>query len=139
MWHEAERLLSQGTIEADTGVADITSSGRRRARKDKNYSRDDFQTQGRKWGGVDECDDRLGRDPSVCPRGREAGGFTESPGLRAQIGNQPRILIKKMDANNAFRQVPVEPDRGAAFGYVLGQYLIVDLRLEFGWGGSPAW
>lgn len=98
-----------------------------------------FKRRDGNGGGVDECDDRLGRDPSVCPRGREAGGFTESPGLRAQIGNQPRILIKKMDANNAFRQVPVEPDRGAAFGYVLGQYLIVDLRLEFGWGGSPAW
>ena len=42
-----------------------------------------------------------------------------------------------MDVKNEFRQVPVDPDGAAAFGYVLGQYLIVDLRLQFGWRGSP--
>ena len=44
-----------------------------------------------------------------------------------------------MDVKNAFRQVPVDPDGAAAFGYVLGQYLIVDFRLKFGWRGSPEW
>ena len=60
-------------------------------------------------------------------------------GLRAKFGDRARFLIKKINVKNAFRQVPVDPDGAAAFGYVLGQYLIVDLRLQFGWRGSPGW
>ena len=60
-------------------------------------------------------------------------------GLRAKFGGRARILIQKMDVKNAFRQIPVDPDGAAAFGYVLGRYLFVDLRLQFGWRGSPGW
>ena len=44
-----------------------------------------------------------------------------------------------MDVMNAFRQIPVDPDGTAAFGYVLGRYLFADLRVQFGWQGSPGW
>ena len=44
-----------------------------------------------------------------------------------------------MDVKNAFRQIPVDPDGAAIFGYVLGEYLFVDLRLQFGWRVSPGW
>jgi len=60
-------------------------------------------------------------------------------GLRVKFGDRARPLIQKMDVKNAFRQIPVDPDGAAAFGYVLGEYLFVDLRLQFGWRGSPGW
>ena len=53
-------------------------------------------------------------------------------GLKAKFGDRARIRIKKMDVKNAFRQIPVDPDGEAVFGYVLGEYLFVDLRLQFG-------
>ena len=52
-------------------------------------------------------------------------------GLKAKLGDRARILIHKMHVNNEFRQIPVDPDGGASFGYVLGRYLFVDLRLQF--------
>ena len=56
--------------------------------------------------------------------------FQRVLGLRAKYGDGARILMEKMDVNNAFGQIPVDPDGAAAFGYVLGRYLIVDLRLQ---------
>ena len=58
-------------------------------------------------------------------------------GLRAKYGDRARILIKQMNVKNAFRQIPVYLDGAAAFGYVLGRHFTVDLRLQFGWRGSP--
>ena len=60
-------------------------------------------------------------------------------GLRFKFGNRARILIRKMDVKNAFRQIPVDPDGARVFGYVLGEFLLVDWRLQFGWRGSPGW
>ena len=60
-------------------------------------------------------------------------------GLRFKFGDRARILIQKMDVKNAFREIPVDPDGARVFGYVLGEFLFVDLRLQFGWRGSPGW
>ena len=60
-------------------------------------------------------------------------------GLRNKFGTGKRILIQKMDVKSAFRQVGVDPAGAANFGYVLGGYLFIDLRLQFGWRGSPGW
>ena len=60
-------------------------------------------------------------------------------GLRAKYSNGVGIIIRKIDAKHAFRQIPVYPDGAAAFEYVLGRYLIVGLRLQFGRRGSPVW
>ena len=60
-------------------------------------------------------------------------------GLRVKFGDRARILIKTLDVKNAFRQAPVDPDGVAVFGYVLGEYRFADLRLQFGWRGSPGW
>ena len=60
-------------------------------------------------------------------------------GLRDKFGTGKRILIKKMDVKSVFRQVGVDPAGAANFGYVLGGYLFIDLRLQFGWRGSPGW
>ena len=42
-----------------------------------------------------------------------------------------------MDVKSAFREVGVAPDRAAAFAYRLQDLVLVDLRLQFGWLGSP--
>ena len=60
-------------------------------------------------------------------------------GLRVKFGDRARIVIQKMDVKNAFRQIPVDPDGARVFGYVLGEFLFIDLRLQFGWRGSPGW
>ena len=44
-----------------------------------------------------------------------------------------------MDVKSAFRQVGVAPDRAAAFACRLEDLVFVDLRLQFGWRGSPGW
>ena len=43
------------------------------------------------------------------------------------------------DVKSPFRHVGVDPAGAANFGYVLGWYLFTDLRLQFGWRGSPGW
>ena len=48
-----------------------------------------------------------------------------------------KILIQKMDVKSAFRQVRVDPTGAVNFGHVLGDYLFIDLRLQFGWRASP--
>ena len=55
-------------------------------------------------------------------------------GLMAKYGDGARILIKTMDVRfkNEFRQIPADPNGAAAFECVLGRYLIVGLRLQFG-------
>ena len=42
-----------------------------------------------------------------------------------------------MNAQTAFRQVGVALDRAGAFAYRLEDLVFVDLRLQFGWQGSP--
>ena len=56
-----------------------------------------------------------------------------------QFRRERRILIQRMDVKSALRQVGVDPAGAANFGYVLGEYASVDLRLQFEWTGSPEW
>lgn len=44
-----------------------------------------------------------------------------------------------MDVKSAFRQLPEDPSGAPAFRYVVGDFLVVDLRLQFGWRRSPGW
>ena len=50
--------------------------------------------------------------------------------LRVKFGDRARILIHKMVFKNAFRQISVDSDVAAAFGYVLVGYHFVDLPLQ---------
>ncbi|CAN0043129.1 unnamed protein product, partial [Choristocarpus tenellus] len=59
-------------------------------------------------------------------------------GLRKKFPGK-RIMISKMDVKDAFRQVQVEPRGGAKFGYCVGDLLVIDFRLQFGWRNSPGW
>ena len=57
--------------------------------------------------------------------------------LRHRFGRGARIVLRKMDVKDAFRQVPVEITRAPVFGYVFGGLVVVDRRLQFRWRNSP--
>ncbi|CAB1106825.1 unnamed protein product [Ectocarpus sp. CCAP 1310/34] len=48
-----------------------------------------------------------------------------------------RILAAKADVTSAFRNVRISPDHAHYFCYVIGDVLVADLRLTFGWAASP--
>ena len=48
------------------------------------------------------------------------------------------IMIQKCDVTSAFRQVAVNLD-GTLLGYMYGDNVIIDLRLQFGWRSSPGY
>ena len=53
--------------------------------------------------------------------------------LRATFGTNRRIFIQTMDVKV---QLGVDPAGAAAFGYVVADYVVVDMRLQFGWRRS---
>ena len=60
-------------------------------------------------------------------------------GLRTKFGTGRRILIQTMNVKSAFWQIGVDPAGAAAFGYAIADYIVVDMRLQVGWRGSPGW
>ena len=52
-------------------------------------------------------------------------------------GPTARIVLSRFDANDAFRQVLFDPVGVPVFGYAMGEYVVVDLRLHFGWRNCP--
>lgn len=65
--------------------------------------------------------------------------FTRILGLRVKIGTRTRSLLQNIDVKSAFRQVGVAPYRAMAFAYHMENFIFLDLRLEFGWRGTPRW
>ena len=57
--------------------------------------------------------------------------------LRQPHGSSARILSCRVDVKDAFRQVLVDPAGAPAFGYVFGDRVVVDLRLQLRWRSSP--
>ena len=49
-----------------------------------------------------------------------------------------RILLAKMDAKSAFRQIFVEAKKSPTFSYVFENFVIIDRCLQFGWTSSPS-
>ena len=62
--------------------------------------------------------------------------LAEITSLRVKYPDK-RILMSKADVSDAFRNVRVAPDQAQNFCYVLDDVLVADLRLTFGWAGSP--
>lgn len=48
-----------------------------------------------------------------------------------------RILVTKTDVASALRNVRISPDHAHKFCYVIGDVLVADLRLVFGWAAPP--
>ena len=57
--------------------------------------------------------------------------------LRQLPGPTARIVLYRVDVKDAFRQVFVDPEGTPVFGYGMGEYVVVDLRLQFGWRNTP--
>ena len=57
--------------------------------------------------------------------------------LRQMHGPTARIVICRVDVKDAFRQVLIDPVGAPVFGYAMGEYVVVDLRLQFWWRNSP--
>ena len=77
-----------------------------------------------------------------CAPPRELGHMLRDVLLRVlhlmqKHGPYARIVLPRIDVKDAFRQVPVDPEGDPAFGYRVGNYAVVDLRLQFGWRSSP--
>lgn len=51
---------------------------------------------------------------------------------------QSPVMLLCMDVKSAFRQLPVDPGYAFYFCYVVGAYLVLELRGCFGWRGTPA-
>ena len=49
---------------------------------------------------------------------------------------EKRILMSKADVSDAFRNVPVDPDKAHNFCYAVEELAVIDFRLTFGWSGS---
>ena len=62
--------------------------------------------------------------------------LTELISLRRKYPDQ-RILVSKTDVSDAFRNVRVDPDEANNFCYTVGELVVIDFRLTFGWSGSP--
>ena len=60
-------------------------------------------------------------------------------GLRDKFEISERILIQKTHVKSAFWQVGADATGAETFSCVLRGYLFFDLRLQFGWRGSPGW
>ena len=57
--------------------------------------------------------------------------------LRQKHAPTARIVFCPVDVKYAFRQVFVGPVGAPVFGCAMGGYVVVDLRLQFGWRSSP--
>ena len=57
--------------------------------------------------------------------------------LRQTHGPRARLVLRRVDVNNAFRQVLVDPTGAPVFGYAMGGHEVLDLRLQLGWRNSP--
>ena len=50
---------------------------------------------------------------------------------------EKRILMSEANVSDPFRNVRVDPDKAHIFCYTVGQLIVIDFRLAFGWSGSP--
>ena len=53
---------------------------------------------------------------------------------------EKKIAMSKTDVSNvsdAFWNVRVDPDKAHKFRYTVGDLVVIDFRLTFGWSGSP--
>ena len=57
--------------------------------------------------------------------------------LRQLHGPTARIILCCVDVKDAFRLVKVDPVGAPVLGYAMGEYVVVDLRLQFRWRSSP--
>lgn len=52
-------------------------------------------------------------------------------------GVRASIMLARVDVKKAFRHALVDPAGVASFAYGVGNYVVVERRLQFGWRSSP--
>lgn len=57
--------------------------------------------------------------------------------LRRPSGPLTRIMLSKIDLNNAFRKIPAEWSSCPLFGYAFHELIVGELRLQCFWQNSP--
>ena len=53
--------------------------------------------------------------------------------------NWKDLYVSKMNVEDAFIRVAIEWDKAHTFLYEVGECIVIDLRLAFGWRSSPVW
>ena len=59
--------------------------------------------------------------------------------LRDAVGTKVPVYTAKMDVKDAFRRIHVEWEKAPVFAYTVGNLLVIDFRMPFGWRNSPGW
>ena len=62
--------------------------------------------------------------------------LTELVSLRIKFPTK-RILMSKAGVSDAFRNVRINRHEAHNFCYTIGELIVIDFRLAFGWSGSP--
>ena len=73
--------------------------------------------------------------PSLCTEAHPEF-LTELVSLRAENAKL-RLLMATTDVNDAYRNVRINLNQAHNFRYTVGDLVVVDFRLTFGWTGSP--
>ena len=88
-----------------------------------------------KKGGLGAETDVNSVPPSLCAEALPEL-LTELVSLRAE-NPKLRLLMATTDVNDAYRNVRIDPKQARNFCYTVGDLVVIDFRLTFGWTGSP--
>ena len=88
-----------------------------------------------KKGGLNAETDVNSVPPSLCAEALPEF-LTEPVSLRAENPKR-RLLMDTTDVNDAYRHVRTDPNQAHNFCYTVGDLVVIDFRLPFGWTGSP--
>ena len=88
-----------------------------------------------KKGGLDAETDVNSVPASLCAKALPEF-LTELVSLRAE-NPKLRILMATTDVNDAYRNVRIDPNQAHNICYTVGDLVVIDFRLTFGWTGSP--
>ena len=86
-------------------------------------------------GGLNAETDVNSVPPSLCAEALPEF-FTELLSLRAK-NPKLRLRMATTDVNDAYRNVRIDPNQAHNFCYTVGDLVVRDFRLTFGWTGSP--
>ena len=89
-----------------------------------------------KKGGLNAETDVNSVPPSLCAEALPEF-LTELVSLRAE-NPKLRLFMATTDVNDAYRNVRIDPNQAHNFCYTVGDLVVIDFRLTFGWTGSPA-
>ena len=88
-----------------------------------------------KKGGLNTETDVNSVPPSLCAEALPEF-LTELVSLRAE-NPKLRLLVATTDVNDAYRNVRIDPNQAHNFCFTVGDLVVIDFRLMFGWTGSP--